>query len=456
MAQNSLDSQRDRLQRIAGAATDGSRENRGGARKLIAAADGGEKGAAPDTLSRAGAETNGGVTRVMGACVRCARAPARARVNTLTQVIAGRAIPENGNASRAPAPITPLELKRRAAVIARSQGDLATAAQLEREIRDDYLAELAARAQAARETPLDFGPLDTQTESGEVVPADTACPAAARAAAPPVARAAASSTTPPATRVALTTNPRKLRYWRNATLLAAAALHRANEHTRKSELAKLIVPREVHALLADICDNTDALSGALDYVRRHHGPAIVIDVEAACLFRERGAVQHDDWSCPRARRKAALLVFLLMSPHLLERSSVTGSASTEELLVTAGVPQTLLARMLHSGQRDPYHVRTIQRDLAEIDLCTELLLRWRTPVARAEAWERQGNAHGVVNRYCVRAGMVREQMRRALNAGEALVKRIMLRSASWMLWRPAPARGSHVASTRGGIIPAPA
>ena len=193
---------------------------------------------------------------------------------------------------------------------------------------------------------------------------------------------------------------------------ACVELHRANEHARKA-LARLSVPREVGDLCHGIFDDVGALSGALDWVRRTHGPGVALEVEAASLYRERGGVQHDDWSMPRARRKAALLVFLLMSPHELARSSVTGSSSNEPLLVTAGVPQTLLVKLLRSSQREPYSTRTLQRDLAEIDACTDLLLRWRTPVAHAEKWERRGREHGVVNRYCVRAGMIREQWRGA-------------------------------------------
>jgi hypothetical protein len=136
----------------------------------------------------------------------------------------------------------------------------------------------------------------------------------------------------------------------------------------------------------------------------------------------------------------------------LPRSLVTGSTSDEPLLVTAGVPQTLLILLLRSAQREPYCTRTLQRDLAEIDQCTDLLLRWRTPVAHAQSWERGDKEHGVVNRYCVRARMVADQWRRARDAGEAMIKGTVIRLASWLVWRPAPARGSPVAFELGGWL----
>jgi hypothetical protein len=268
-------------------------------------------------------------------------------------------------------------------------------------------------------------------------------PKTKRAAAP-----APSSPPPPdaeRARKALTSNPRKLSYWRNAIWNACSLLQAANERARGSRKVEwLNVPPRVGDLLHDICDSTDAAAGALSWVMRRHGGSVALEVEGACLFREPGQTQRDDWSTPRARRKLALIVFLLMSPHELPRSAVTGSTSDESLLVTAGVPQTLLVALVRSAQREPYSTRTLQRDLAEIDACTDLVLRWRTPVAHAERWERRGNEHGVVNRYCVRAGMVREQWRRAKDAAEAGAKRVILSVANWMIWRPAPARGSAV------------
>lgn len=267
--------------------------------------------------------------------------------------------------------------------------------------------------------------------------------------------AAQQSGTEDGSRGALAKNPRKLHYHRTVAAKAAAALAKANAHARSGGVERLIVPALVFHLMHDICDDVGALSGVLDWVRRTHGGGVVTDVEAAALYRERGGVQHDDWSCARARRKAALLVFLLMSPHVLERRHVTGSPSDEEVLVTAGVPQTLLVKMLRSRQREPYCLRTLQRDLAEIEACTDLLLRWRTPVAHAQPWECHGNEHGVVNRYCARVRMVRQQWGRALDVAEAIVKQTALQLASWMVWRPAPARGSPVHTQRGGIIAAP-
>lgn len=262
--------------------------------------------------------------------------------------------------------------------------------------------------------------------------------------------------TPRSERSPLTKNPRKLGYWRTQCSLTAHALGDVNRSARSQQLERLNVPRQVFQLCADICDGSDALAGALNWIHKVHGPAAVLEVEAAGLFRERGKVQRDDWSCPRARRKVALLTILLMAPHALPRSMVTGSTSDETLLVTAGVPQTLLIKLLHSSQREPYCTRTLQRDLAEIDLCTDLLLRWRTPVAHAQPWERRGAEHGVVNRYCVRANMVAEQWRRARDGAEALIKGTAIRLASWLVWRPAPARGSPVALERGGWLTAAA
>jgi hypothetical protein len=253
------------------------------------------------------------------------------------------------------------------------------------------------------------------------------------------------ATSPRSDRIGLTQNPRKLRYHRANTLHACVALHKANTEARRTKsVQRLNVPGVIYQIGRDICDSTDALAGALDWVRRTHGPAVALEVEAAALYRERGGIQHDDWSAPRARRKAALLVLFLMAPHELPRSAITGSTSDEPMLVTAGVPQSLILKIVHSGQREPYSLRTLQRDLAEISLCTDLLLRWRTPVAHAEAWEHGSSQYGVLNRYCVRAGMIREQWRRARDAGEALVKRMSLQLASWMVWKPAPDRGSIV------------
>lgn len=266
---------------------------------------------------------------------------------------------------------------------------------------------------------------------------------------------------PAGERAPLTRNPRKLAYYRDQCRHAARALAASNRHARSEELDRLTVPRQVHDLAHAISDGSDALAGALDWIRRHHGPAVALEVEAACLLRERGGVQRDDWSRPRARRKCALLTFLLMAPHALARSLVTGSPSDEVVLVTAGVPQTLLVLLTRSAQREPYSTRTLQRDLAEIDRCTDLLLRWRTPVAHAQTWERGNSEHGVVNRYCVRAGMVADQWRRARDGAEAMIKGTAIRLASWLVWRPAPSRGSPVAWEPGGWLttaarPAPA
>lgn len=261
------------------------------------------------------------------------------------------------------------------------------------------------------------------------------------------AKSTPATTSPRTDRIALTQNPRKLRYHRTITQAACTALHKANGVARRSKadaVQRLDVPRQIHQLAHELCDNTDALAGALDWVRRMHGPGVALDVEAGSLYRERGGKQHDDWNADRARRKFVLLLVFLMAPFELKRSSVTGSTSDEWMLVTAGIPQTLLVLLTHSGQREPYSTRTLQRDLKEIDECTDLLLRWRTPAEKAEAWEVQGRKHGVVNRYCVRAGMIREQWKRARDAGEALVKSMSLQLAAWMVWRPAPDRGSLV------------
>jgi hypothetical protein len=247
-----------------------------------------------------------------------------------------------------------------------------------------------------------------------------------------------------AERSALTQNPRKLHYHRTNCAKASTQLHMANRAARSDRVSRLTVPRQVHDFCHDVCDDSNALAGALDWIRRNHGAGVALDVENCGLFRERGGVQRDDWSRARARRKVALLTFLLMAPYVLARRVVTGSSSDEPMLVTAGVPQTLLVLLTRSSQREPYSIRTLQRDLAEIDLCSDILVRWRTPVAHAEAWECNGKQHGVVNRYCVRAGMIRDQWRRACNAGEAIAKRMSLSFASWMVWRPATARGSRV------------
>jgi len=197
------------------------------------------------------------------------------------------------------------------------------------------------------------------------------------------------------------------------------------------------VPPQAFELCADIASDERACAGALEWVRRAAGPAVAIEVEAAALYRDK-LRQRDDWSCPRARRKLALLVLLLMAPLELPRSAVTGSASNEAVQVTAGVPQTLLVKMLRSAQRAPYNVRTLQRDLAEISACTYLLLRWRTPIAHAETWECRGQSEGVVNRYVMRCAMVRERWNRSSSSWEALAKRIALNFAKLMVWTPSP------------------
>jgi hypothetical protein len=252
----------------------------------------------------------------------------------------------------------------------------------------------------------------------------------------------------------LTKNPKKLKYHRSICEQAQVALRYANAEARGS-VERLILPRQVYQLLHDIADTTDALAGALDWVRRARGPAVALEVEAACLYRVRGGVQVDDWSCLRARRKAQFLVLALMSPHELHRRDVTGSPSDEVMLVTAGVPQTLMQKLLRSGQREVFCKRTLQRDLAEIEECTDMLLRWRTPAAHAQPWERKSDK-GVLNRYCVRADMIRQQWRRCRNDLEALAKGTMLKLASWMVWRPAPPRGQPVAMAgRGGRLAVP-
>lgn len=253
-------------------------------------------------------------------------------------------------------------------------------------------------------------------------------------------------------RWALTRNPRVLRFWRLRVAVACTLLHQAN-HAARGRVERLIVPPEVYRLIRDIVDDLQAVAGALDWVRSFLGPGVALELEAAALYRKPGDTQRDDWSCLRARRKLALLILFCMSPHELEREHVTGSTSSERVLVTAGVPQTLLVKLIRSSAREPYCMRTLQRDLAEIDDCTHLLLRWRTPAAKAEAWEVGGSEHGVMNRYVLRAAMMRERWRRAGDAATGMMKRTMLRLASWMVWRPAPARGSGVPLTIGAPAP---
>ena len=245
----------------------------------------------------------------------------------------------------------------------------------------------------------------------------------------------------------LTRSPKTLRYWRRRVDMTCLAVRDANFRARRKQLAALEVPNQAFDLCRDVCSDERACAGALDWIRLAAGPGVALEAEQAALYRVPGKRQRDDWSTARSKRKLALLTWLLMSPHELARCDVTGSTSTEPMLVTAGVPQTLLVKLLRSGQRAPYNVRTLQRDLAEIDECTDLLLRWRTPIAKAETWECRGETQGVVNRYCMRAGMIREQWRRASCAGEALAKRLALRFAGWMVWRPRP---------RGELVPLPA
>lgn len=260
----------------------------------------------------------------------------------------------------------------------------------------------------------------------------------------------------PRERSALARNPRSVRYWRTRCAITATQLKLANEAAQRSKgPTRLVVPRHCYDLLQDIHDDARALAGCLEWLRLQCGSGVALEVEAAGLFRVRGGKQYDDWSCARARRKVALLVFLAMSPIELPRSAITGSTNEELMRVTCGVNQPLLVKLLCSSQRDPYCVRTLQRDLAEIDMCTDLLLRWRTPAVHAQPWERSNEKHGTMNRYCIRAGMIREQWRRARDATQALVKGTVLQFASWLVWRPAPAKGSDVPD-HNAPAPAPA
>ena len=87
----------------------------------------------------------------------------------------------------------------------------------------------------------------------------------------------------------LTHNPRKLAYWRMQATQACTALQKANAAARAQSLERLTIPREVHALCHDISDNSDALAGALDWVRRRHGPGVALDVQAAASFSRAAA-----------------------------------------------------------------------------------------------------------------------------------------------------------------------
>lgn len=330
------------------------------------------------------------------------------------------------------------ELLRRRELLARSRGEL----ELARELRAQIFSGYEALA------------LDTPFSSPEASEQRTEPPSLAAAppeqqTEPPAREAPAK---PRADRQALSKNPRVLSYHRRQVAIAASALARANQAAVRGP-TRLIVPREVYQVAHDICDDARALAGALEWVRVSHGPAVLLEVEAAALYRVPGGRQIDDWSCPRARRKAAFLVFGLMSPHELERSAITGSPSTELVRVTCGVNQDLLCKILRSGQREPYCERTLQRDLAEIDKCTTLVLRWRTPAAKAQPWERNSE-RGTMNRYCIRAGMVRERWRRARDAGQALAKRTVMQFARWLVWQPAPARGERVPLELGQPEPA--
>ncbi|HEX6290299.1 MAG TPA: hypothetical protein VFZ66_13990 [Herpetosiphonaceae bacterium] len=242
----------------------------------------------------------------------------------------------------------------------------------------------------------------------------------------------------------LTRNPRALAYWVRRCRAMHAAVAKANREADRRKLSCLEVPRQAFDLCHDFLDDTRAIAGALEWVRKTCGAGIALEVEAAGLYRVPGQLQRDDWAAFRARRKVALIVFLLMSPFELPRSAVTGSTSDEPLVVTCGVPQTLLVLMLRSALREPYNVRTLQRDLAEIDECTDLLQRWRTPRAKCEPFECRGQAEGVINRYCIRAGLIRTAWRRASDATEALIKQTRLQMASWLVWTPPPRRGEAV------------
>lgn len=243
----------------------------------------------------------------------------------------------------------------------------------------------------------------------------------------------------------LARNPRVLRYWRMRARATHAAVARANRAALKDSVQWLDLPSQAFDLCHDICSDTRAVAGALEWVRYTAGPAVALEIEAAALYRVPGTTQRDDWSSARARRKVALLVLLLMSPWELPRSKVTGSTSDEPVIVTAGLPQTGLVLLLRSAQRAPYHVRTLQRDLAEIDECTNLLLRWRTPRAKAQTFECAGHSEGVVNRYCIRAGMIRDAWKRLTGGKDAaLLRAVRLQLASWLVWTPPPCRGAFV------------
>lgn len=242
----------------------------------------------------------------------------------------------------------------------------------------------------------------------------------------------------------LTRNPRALAYWMKRARATHAAIARANRAADKRKLGWLDVPHHAYDLCHSICDQNDAAAGALEWIRKSCGPAVALEVEAAALFRVPGGKQIDDWSCARARRKLAEIVFFLMSPWLMPRTLVCGSRNGEDVTVTAGVPQTCLVGLFRSGVREPFTVRTLQRDLQEIEWCTALLERRRAPIAKAESWEKRGQSQGVVNRYCVRAGLIRSIHSRASDAAEALIKQVRLQMASWMVFREPPRRGEQV------------
>lgn len=244
---------------------------------------------------------------------------------------------------------------------------------------------------------------------------------------------------------ALTRNPRSLRYWRNRARLTCAALGTANHAANKQKLGRIVVPRQAYDLCSDIFDDMRSLSGVLEWMRERCGAAALLEVEAACLYRVPGKTQIDDWSCARARRKLALFAVLFMSPWLMRRVDVTGGlGDREKVIVTCGLPETGLVKLLRSSQRQPYNVRTLQRDFREIGKCTDLLLRWRTPRAKAQTWECNGQSEGVVNRYCLRVAMVGDQWRRARNVSEQLLKATRLQFASFLVWTPPPRRGEEV------------
>jgi len=193
-------------------------------------------------------------------------------------------------------------------------------------------------------------------------------------------------------------------------------------------------------------DSPAACGAALAWMHSALGPAVVVEVERACLMMsgdgDDGGGAGDYWSL-RARRKLAILLVVAMSPvRASVRELCGGRFSGEEAAVgLLGVPREWWASTLRPEQRPrAWSVRTIARDLEQIAQHSALLMRWRVPAEKAQSWER-GRSGRTITRYVLRVQRAGARALEAVEEGARLVKAITLNAAAraWLA-EPPPLR----------------